>query len=363
MSERTWIVENKWICSSCQAENLGRHMECQACRNPKDKSEKDILSGPSAPPVSDAELLRQAQQGPNWVCAFCEGQVRNEHGKCVNGCGAPRPAEPSTPAPRPLPTGVPGPGVPRYPSWDSPSFFSVRFWMDKRVLISMGAFALVMILVFFIVPREVTAKVDRLHWSRTALLRQRTLMHGEGWGTPFGSFNSSCASKYYGDERCRPYQCRPHSVSYECNCTSRSCDCRTSCSDNGNGFSTCKERCSTCRTCSTCTRTEYDTCYETCPVYRDWCSYDYYEWPQIAAQETSGTEHDEHWPELQATSVEQRLERYERFEVAFVEASEAKESWTLKPDTLEDFRKFEPKQLWRIRVNRLGLVTPMRKLE
>lgn len=373
--KRTWTVENKWICTSCRAENLGRYMECQTCRSPKEKDEKDILSGPTASEVKDPELLRLAGQRANWVCEFCGGQVRDEHGKCVKNCGAPRPqpeensrARPrATPAPdapapararqvpRPPPTTVPGPGVPRYPSAAKKDF---PWWI---VGVLAGGGALVALLTFLLVPKEVDAKVNSIRWMYTSDLRQKTLMHGEGWGSPSGSFNVSCSRKYYGDEDCNPHDCNPHSVSYECNCQTYDCNCRTTCSDNGNGFSTCSESCSTCSQCSTCSRTEYDTCYDRCPVYKDYCTYDYYEWPVVASQKTGSFEHDEKWPDLQASGPDQRLDRTEYYEVVFIEAKTGKENWTYKPKTLPEFKTFDSKQLWRIKVNRLGSVTPLQR--
>ena len=388
--KRTWVVENKWTCDSCNTENLGRHMACQKCGSPKEKQEKDVVPDPdAAPAVTDPELLRLANQGANWVCEYCGGQVRNEFGKCVKNCGAPRidpvltkmaaeaakaeteagvVLEASRPSgkplsqPRPLPTGVPGPGVPR-PDW---SARSDRRAPKKKVPwlpigIVSGVAALAALLVWLLTPWEEDAKVNFIEWRYTSDLRQKTLMHGEGWGSPIGSFNVSCRSKYYGDEDCHPHQCNPHSVSYDCNCTSYECNCRKSCSDNKNGFSTCSESCSTCQRCSTCSRTEYDTCYDRCPVYRDYCTYDYYEWPIIQTLKTSGMEHNEHWPELAANGPEQRLDRAEFYEVTFIEAHTAKDHWTYRPGGLTAFKTFEPGQFWRIQVNRIGSVTPLQR--
>lgn len=384
--KRTWTVENKWTCDSCGAENLGRHMACQKCGSPKEKHEKDVVPSPdAAPAVTDPELLRLAKQGANWVCGYCGGQVRDEHGKCVKNCGAPRvdpvltkmaaeAAKAETEAgvvlevsrptgkplsqPRPLPTGVPGPGVsyrpPKIPKDPAP-------W---KLIIGLGGglLALAGLLAYLLTPWEEDAKVLTFRWTYTSDLRQKTLMHGEGWGAPAGAFNTSCQSKYYGDEDCHPHNCNPHSVSYECNCTSYECNCRTTCTDNKNGFSSCSESCSTCQRCSTCSRTEYDTCYDRCPVYKDYCTYDYYEWPIIQSLKTGGFEHNERWPELEAKGADQRLDKTEFYEVTFMEARASKKSWTYKPRSLAEFKTFDTKQLWRIEVNRLGSVTPLRRL-
>ena len=374
--KRTWTVENEWTCTSCKAKNLGRHMECQTCRSPKKKDEKDIVPNPdSAPAVTDPELLRLANQGANWVCEFCGGQVRNEHGKCVKNCGAPRnvvpidvrdmPPEGVAAAvnrarrepPRPLPTGVPGPG------WSPARAGLVKPFKVPWVPVGLvaGVLALAGLLAFLLTSWEVDAKVNSLLWQYTSYLHHKTLSGGLGWGSPGGAFNISCSSKYYGDEDCHPHNCRPHSVSYECNCSSYDCNCRTTCTDNKNGFSSCSESCSTCQRCSTCNRTEYDTCYDSCPVYKDYCTYDYYEWPIIQTLKTSGFEHNEHWPELAANGVDQRLDQTEFYEVTFIEAKTGKENWTYRPKTLVEFKTFEAKQFWRLKVNRLRIVTPLQR--
>jgi hypothetical protein len=372
--KRTWVVEDKWTCDSCGAENLGRHMACQKCGSPKEKQEKDVASGPSAPKVTDPELLRLANQGANWVCAYCGGQVRDEHGKCVKNCGAPRssdtpPLSPQgpVPVPKPMPTGVPGPGVTRAPTPD----WSVR--SDRRapknvtpkwpwIAGGLGIAGLIGLLVWLLTPWEETVTVSALKWEYREDLRQRKLTHEEDWqkDMPASAFNTSCSSKYYGDEDCNPHNCNAHSVSYECNCSSYECNCRQSCSSNGNGFSTCSETCSTCQRCSTCNRTEYDTCYDRCAVYKQWCAYDYYKWPIVQTQQTAGTAHDEHWPGLIALPIEQKLERFESYEVTFVKPKE--DPWKYRAKSLADFQKFEQNALWLIEVNRIRSVTPLHRI-
>lgn len=200
--KRTWVVENKWRCDSCGSENLGRFMACQKCGSPKEKQETDVVPSPdAAPAVTDPELLRLANQGANWVCEYCGGQVRNEFGKCVKNCGAPRVdpvltkmaaeaakaeteagvvLEASRPSgkplspPRPLPTGVPGPGV-SYRAPKKPR--KVPWWVFGLVL---GVGGLAALLVWLLTPWEEDAKVNFIEWKYTADLRQKTLMHGEG---------------------------------------------------------------------------------------------------------------------------------------------------------------------------------------
>lgn len=418
--KRTWTVENTWICDSCQTKNLGRFMECQNCRSPKEKQEKDTVPSPdAAPAVTDPELLRLAQQKANWICEFCGGQVRDEHGKCVKNCGAPKPDEmrpeydftggvrgkyasrgevkiqsddgrvkisvsggasvsnirvngqqvvdadgKATPIgqwrPPPRPPVTSRPGAPEHERIPRFNLRPSRQTVTIGVVFA-GVFGLAGLIVFLLMPWEVDTKVTSIEWRYQSDLRQRTTMHGSDWGAPSGAFNVSCSRKKYGTENCHPHQCNAHSVSYDCNCTSYECNCRKSCSDNGNGFSTCSESCSTCERCSTCSRTEYDTCYDQCDVFKDWCEYDYYEWPVVQTLKTGGAEHNEHWPVLEANGPEQRVDRAERYQVDFVNLKDPEQTWEYHPSSLVEFKLFEGRQSWHAKVNRLKIITPLQR--
>jgi hypothetical protein len=87
MSERQ--IELTWRCSSCGHRNLGRHLICQSCGNPKDEGE--VYEMPPDPSrvasVTDANMLRQARAGANWRCAYCGSDTRAFDGSCAQ-CGA-----------------------------------------------------------------------------------------------------------------------------------------------------------------------------------------------------------------------------------------------------------------------------------
>ncbi|HVH47989.1 MAG TPA: hypothetical protein VM925_36895 [Labilithrix sp.] len=89
MSERQ--IELTWRCSSCTHQNLGRYMVCQSCGNPKDESEEyEMPEDPSAvASVTDEKLLRMAEAGENWACAYCASSQRALDGGCLR-CGAGR---------------------------------------------------------------------------------------------------------------------------------------------------------------------------------------------------------------------------------------------------------------------------------
>ncbi len=371
--KKTRIVENTWVCSSCQSKQLGRHMKCQSCGSAKEKDEKDIVpEAATAQTVTNPELLKKAKDGPDWECEYCNGRVRNAEGQCSN-CAATRaalqkdaeaiagdwkrvgddlrsvlPPSPGSAPPPPRAAYRPPP-IPKDPApWP--------------LILGLGGAMLVLgLITLLLIPREVNASISGISWVYTADLRQKTQKHGTDWGSPSESsaFNVSCNKKYYGDEDCHPHDCRPHSESYECNCTSEECNCHESCSSNGNGFSTCTTRCSTCRSCSTCSRTVYDTCYDQCPVYKNWCEYDYYAWPVISTNQTAGTTHEVKWPDLAANGPDQRLDRTEKYKVAF---TDGKDNWTHTPWSYAEFQKFSTGETWKLKVRRIGSVEPLEKV-
>lgn len=198
--------------------------------------------------------------------------------------------------------------------------------------IGSGVSITVALTAWLFIPHETTAKVASINWTYQSDLRQKTLMHDSGWGTRSGAFNVYCRRKYYGEEDCNYYQCNPHTIWRSCNCNKDGCD--------------------------RCSRIEYDRCHHHCDVYRDWCEYDYYNWPIIQTLETTGSRHNEYWPNLQPNGPDQRLDRKERYQVLFV----GKTEWTYAPRNLPEFQQFETDTLWKIKVNNLKMVTPLQLL-
>lgn len=89
MSERH--IELTWRCSSCKHQNLGRHMACQGCGNPKDASEEYEMPANAAAvaSVEDPRHLAMARAGAHWKCQYCSSEQRALDGGCAQ-CGAGR---------------------------------------------------------------------------------------------------------------------------------------------------------------------------------------------------------------------------------------------------------------------------------
>ncbi len=346
--KRTWQVENGWACPACSALNRGHDMACQTCGARKDAEVIDILSGPQAPEVTDPAQVREATAGANWQCEHCGNQERNLRGECAH-CGGPKAR-----APLQAPVEV---SQQRSRQRRLPLTWYLRvLW---RPLLGTGALGgLVWLIIWLCTPRTVDARVSDLSWTYTITLRERIQLHNDGqWNRPGDrgfyhepAFNLTCDSRYYGTEDCHPHDCRPHPASYDCNYTTYECNCMQSCTDNKNGYSTCTERCSTCSRHDTCSRTEYDTCYDACPVYKDWCSYDYYDWPVKATRQTAGHDHAVHWPDLHAEGPLQRVQKVEAYGVKFRAEDE---TYDYAPETLLEYKSFDLGAAWQLKVGKV----------
>lgn len=385
----TRIVENTWTCTACKATNLGRHMTCQSCGEPKDRHEKYELPE-HRPSVTNPEQLKQANAGANWTCSYCQWDNRDLLRKTCAQCGAPRKEalhdpNPSNaisldafeePAPKPerevrkeriqkrAEEAIPNPPVKIYTldELEGPEPKNT----DRLKAISLGVaifaacVAFVMFFVWLCVPHEEDVHVRSTSWRYTRTLEERTVQHGSGWGHPVDAFNVSCQRRQRGTENCHPHDCNCRDVSYECRCHDCHCTTHEVCSDRGNGYSACHSEtsCSTC--CDTCSETRCSTCYDQCPVYDDWCNYDYYQWIPRDTEVTSGNGRDTQWgTRLRASPPNWRVLQSEWYQVVFYNEGAV---WTYQPGSLAEYRMFEPREGWVIKVNRAGQVWPQREV-
>jgi len=367
MGDEVFYVEDKWQCSSCGHTNRGRDMRCEKCGSPKEGHEQYIPGSASDARVTDSEMLRQARAGRHWECRFCLNDVRDLEAKECTYCGAPRDQI------KAVEKGY------KYPSASTYEKKTHYVYLEDAnpapnkkdlklaehfsyIAIILSGIGIVAGLWWLLMPHEKDVAVQQLAWSCTKQLQQRETRHGSGWGTPSGSFNETCERRYKGTERCHPHDCNAHQESYSCRPHSCNCtpSCSTSCSSQGNGYSKCTRSCSTsCSTCyDTCYRTAYDTCWDDCPVYDNWCEYDYYAWPTIKTLRTQGSKQNFACPVMKPADL-QRVKTSTAFDVKFTDGEEV---WSIEPGVLSDFQKYAPNAKWRISVNRAGSVRPLQAL-
>lgn len=81
------MYEGKWRCAFCDVVNRGRDMNCGGCGARRGADVQFFLDEDAAP-VSDERLLREANDGPDWLCETCGGSNRCGTRNCQT-CGAP----------------------------------------------------------------------------------------------------------------------------------------------------------------------------------------------------------------------------------------------------------------------------------
>jgi hypothetical protein len=311
---RTYVVENEWKCGTCGEVNKGRDLKCTKCGAPKGKAEKDDVNIDAAQAVQDEKLLKMANAGANWVCGYCGAQDRATDGTCKR-CGAGDLKETiKVDADKPAAAPPPAEGL------------------STNAKIAIGAsVALLLLLVLawkLLASHEATAKVTGIHWEYESTLMEQHVVHDSGEHPPSDAFNKSC------EDRTKTVQedCHPHD-----------CNCKKSKVDKGNGFSEVKETCSTC----------YDKCDK--QETTQFCRYDVHKWESIDRRSERGDDHEPRWPTLEARGGEQRVDRAEHYTVSL----KAEKELTYSPSTLQDFKRFDKGASWKIKVNMLGMVTPV----
>jgi hypothetical protein len=79
--------EGKWRCTFCSAVNRGRDLDCAGC-GARRGADVEFFLDDDAAPITDAELLKAAHDGPDWRCETCGGSNRFSSKTCQT-CGAP----------------------------------------------------------------------------------------------------------------------------------------------------------------------------------------------------------------------------------------------------------------------------------
>jgi len=189
-------------------------------------------------------------------------------------------------------------------------------------VIAIAVFGIALGLYLTFRTRKVAYQVKGAQWIATTNLREKTQRHTAHWGQPkySSAFNVHCERRLYD--------------TYDCNCVTIGGD------QNGLGGT---EICSTCED------------------WKDWCSYDYYDWPVIGSKSNTG--HPDSKPEhpiLKYTPPNQRLEMLTEYPVLF--ANEEGESHSYNARDLQELRNYRLKDWWEVDVNYAGKFAPSHKL-
>ena len=254
MSE--YQVEMRWRCSACGAENLGRHMVCQGCGDPKDDREPYVMPGDvsEAAQVTDPALLRLAHGGENWRCAYCGSDQRALDGACGR-CGA-------------SPTGRSPGASPRAPLVAPPEVAArsglgpVRALALVALVIVGLPMAILTVLVLSRAAQPHTAVVKEATWTRGLAVERRELVPRTAFldAVPADAVEVTDAGVgvHHHDKVFDHFETESYTVTVPdgtrsettterqaCGqtCTSKPRSCTKSCTPNKNGFATCKDAC------------------------------------------------------------------------------------------------------------------------
>ncbi len=330
MTKRIRIIEGTWNCSSCDTKGIpARHKRCPTCNNPReltdaesefDFGETDAATGKSRREgVTDEKALDMARAGADWFCAYCGASNRGDHPRCKQ-CKAERSQDAQALRERELP----GPARP-VPAKKGPVSKVVWVLLGGLFLCCFGS---MIYGVWMTRTQDYAGEIVGTAWRRAVTQERFSPVTKEGWRDELrlqparmpvngigevagvqnlrGCVQSRRGSRQVADGTHRV--CRTKTRKKACGTEEK---CRTR--DKGNGF---REE-----VCEDITR-YCDESYEDCneetryrdePIYATRCSYDTYQWKDVARQETAGKDGEApRWPDL-APRPEDRLQREEHY--------------------------------------------------
>lgn len=313
----------RWNCPKCGVVNIGTDLFC-TCGYGRTENDRIYLPK-NEPPITDAQKLKEAHAGPNWICSTCRAPNVASRDLCSQ-CGAPKGSSASlathdytlenvpqtaeqaervsreqssfvaasstyTPS---LPKETYSSPTPRTPSsstqtWDySPKYRAQRpnsgspfsrgqiTWIAAIMLI-LGACAGVTWL--FLHTTQVASQFDHAEWSRTVNIDQFQTIKEEDWSIPSGGRQTRFESRIHHYNHV--YDHTDHKTRrVKTGTTSYICGER----DNGNGTFSDIE----------CSQDVYgdesydEDVYRDDPVYANWYFYDIDKWYPGRAVYTNG---------------------------------------------------------------------------
>ena len=265
-----------WFCSHCGSGNIGNGDKCSSCSASR--------YGTAEEDHPDFKGDHKKAQIEMWACSRCKGLTDTDDTSCSK-CGHPRyePVPPSSPdeesTPRPTKRDKVAETWARVQAEAPPK--EEDPWVERaqaeqtsrqRMLIFGGGAAAVLLTLFVAFgiwasqTHETTGTVTGSTWSQSVIVQQWTditernwahqtsevrevlPVHGSGERAGMEKLASTCRQEHFSDER---YVCGSHQEcedvyrtereSYSCS-KSESYVCGETCSDNGNGFATCRDK-------------------------------------------------------------------------------------------------------------------------
>ncbi len=378
------IREGRWDCKYCGTTGIrGSVMKCPGCGRPRG-AEVDFYLPEGEPEVRIPEKIAEAKAGPDWICNFCGTSNRATHSKCMQ-CGAERGTSPSRevrdydldevprsgeearekrtrsqshPTSGKTMTGSPSLGELDFPRSIRETGLSIPW---QSIAIAAGIVGMILLLVFILVPHDETLKVAGFNWKRSVSIESFRTVTRTGWeGELPGDARIVSQSReihHYDQVACgteqESYQdCEQVQVGTE----TYVCGQR----DLGNGYFEdieCRRPVYETR-CETKYRTVTKYCDE--PVYKTKYTYQVDRWVHDRTERASGDDHEAYWPGVTLAGNERESGRSENYSVVFVNRKEKTRKYSCD---YGEWSHFRVGQIFSARVNRLGVVTEIKRGE
>lgn len=346
------IREGAWDCPHCgRKRNRGPEKFCGGCGAPRGEDVQFYLPD-DAREVTEADELRRAQAGPDWICEFCEADNPSDHAFC-SSCGASRdgstarpvvehrkdaaPPAAQPPAAQPItaPPPPPPPGNPR-----------LKRGCQIGCLALIGLFFLLWLIGR---PRERTLAVTGHRWERTVAVEELKTVTEEGWEgeLPAGARSLSSRREVHHTNRVRiGTETRTRTVSERVQTGTERV--KVGERDLGNGYfediyedrPVYEER--------DREETYEEPVYREDPVYRMKHSYEIDKWVNVREARAGATGLSPVWPETRLGPQQREGQRAETYEVLFEDKDGAGRVYRARDEV--EWRSFEPGAAYRVKV-------------
>lgn len=316
------IREGAWDCPVCGRKgNRGPDKFCGGCGSPRGPEVKFYLPE-DAPEVTEAEALKRAQAGPDWVCPYCGADNPSTNEFC-SGCGAPRDGaktrevvEHRLDAPPPMVA----------PLASAPQAGSR--WKKGLGIGCLGLVALVALFVLLGRPKSTTLTVTGHHWLRTIAVEELRPVTEQAWEgeVPSGArVLDSRREVHHVDHIQIGSETRTRTVNERVQTGTERVKVGTK--DLGNGyFEDIYEDRPKYETRSR-QETYQEPVYRDQPVYRNRIRYEIQKWMPDREARAEGQDRSPAWPDPRLGSQEREGKREELYEVLFRTAKGENATW------------------------------------
>jgi hypothetical protein len=351
------IREGAWDCPVCgRKRNRGPDKFCGGCGSPRGP-EVEFYLPDDAPDVTDAEALKRAAAGPDWICPYCEADNPAANTFC-SGCGAPREGAqtrkvveqrfdaPPPPSRQPLAAPPQGGGRSR-----------LKMVSGLGVL---GLIAVVALAVFLGRPKPTTLTVTGFHWLRTIAVEELRPVTRQAWDgeVPSGArVLESRREVHHVDHTQIGSETRSRTVSERVQTGSERVKVGTR--NLGNGYFEDVYENRPVYENRTHEETYQQPIYRDQPIYRQRIRYEIEKWMSGHETRAEGQDHAAVWPDPRLGGKQREGKREEAYEVLFRTAEG--EPATYKAPGEQAWKSFEMGRSYKGKVSRDGKVVEVER--